>query len=164
MWQYKIRRRVTATMDGYDPAIGIQEFFVQHFDEDVDWNQRFRLQSATFQFLLDRIGHHFEPPTQRSQAVSASHQILTAVRYMTTNSVYHMVRAAHGRSEATICQIINKVVAAINEELCTNCGLFHWSARWPGSVNVARVLRRSSVYQEFEIKNFSSLSEEIITF
>ena len=115
-------------MEGYEPVLDIlvikqpqrrHRIFRErrHFEEDSDWQQRSCLNPDTFEFLLQRVEHRLEPTTQRSQALSAREQLLSALRYFASNSVYHAMRDAHRPPEATMCQVIKKVVAAINEEL-----------------------------------------------
>ena len=78
----------------------------RHFEEDSDWQQRFRLTPDTFEFLLRRVEHRLEPTTQRSQVLSAREQLLSTSRYFNSNAVYHVMRDAHGPSYATMCQVI----------------------------------------------------------
>ena len=43
-----------------------------------------------------------------------------------------------------------------------NCDFFYLSARWPGSVNDARILRRSSLYASFEISGWRPFPDAVI--
>jgi len=68
---------------------------------DDDWTQRFRLAPQTIDYLLVRIQHEFEQEHHQG-SLSPREQLLTTLRYLTTNSFYHVIRDAHGPSESTV--------------------------------------------------------------
>ena len=163
--------------------------------------------------LLEKIGDQLLL-TNRQGVLSPKQQLLTALRFYSSNAFYHVVRDCHGPSEATTCRVIHRVTQAINSTLSDEvvrwpascdelpqaffniggmpsvCGavdgtlvpivspsvnehqyvdrhknghsinvmavpgpsmeFFYISARWPGSVNDARVLRRSTLCTAFD--------------
>ena len=184
----------------------------RNFDDAIDWEQRYRLQSSSVSYILERIGPHLEMEN-RLGSLSPKQQLLTTLHFYSSNAFYHVMRDSHGPSESTVCQAIRRVTNALNTAMfddvigwpssCDNlaqkffnvggmpsvCGavdgilipiiapsvdqhqyvdrhkighsinvmavagpaleFFYISARWPGSVNDARVLRRSSLNDAF---------------
>lgn len=97
----------------------------QNFFDGADFKQRFRISQHTVDELEERIGRLLEPSTRCNQALSPREQILTCLRFFATNGFYHLVRDAHGPSEATVCCVVKKVTRAINETL------FRETVKWP---------------------------------
>ena len=211
-------------LNGYEPVLNLLQMnrlqreprifqTRKNFDYDSDYGQRYRLQPATVDFILNRISDRILLET-RQGVLSPRQQLLTLLRFVSSNSLYHYLRDSHGPSESTVCITIKRVVDAINDELfdevvrwpdnCQNlaedfyrvggmpsvcgavdgtlipivapsvnehqyvdrhkcghslnimavCGplmeFFYVSARWPGSVNDARVLRLSTLAIDFD--------------
>ncbi len=96
-----------------------------YFVPDKDFQQRFRLSPNAVNFLEEKIGDKLRHSTRRNLALSPREQILTALRVLSTNGFYHLIRDAHGPSESTVCRVLRRFVTCINEEL------FDDVVRWP---------------------------------
>lgn len=123
--------------DGYNPVFDLLElnriaprtrFFHQrrNFEEDDDWTQRYRLQESSVNYLIEKIGDRLYL-TSRLGTLSPRQQLLTALRFFSSNAFYHVLRDSHGPSESTNCRVIRRVTQAINETL------FDEIVQWPSS-------------------------------
>ena len=97
----------------------------QHFLIDANFAQRFRVSPETATRLENILGPHLMHRTRRNDALSPREQVLTTLRFLATNGFYHLIRDAHGPSEATICHTIRRVSLLINHLL------FEEIVRWP---------------------------------
>lgn len=88
-----------------------------HYDGDSDFQQRFRMTEDTYEALEEVIGPRLRHQTQRNHALSPREQILSCIRFYSTNGFYHVLRDAHGPSESTMCRCINEVTSVINDTL-----------------------------------------------
>ena len=124
-------------MDGYDPVLNILQLNLAaptprvflprcHFEVDGDWNQRYRLQEGTVNMILERIKPRLIL-ANRKGTISPRQQLLTALRFYSTNSFYHVVRDAHGPSESSVCRIVRRVTESINAEF------FEEAIKWPAN-------------------------------
>lgn len=104
----------------------------QCFNHEPDFVQRFRLSWQTYEELERPIGPQLARATKRNNALEPRQQVLTALRFYATNSFYHVLRDAHGPSEASVCGILRTVTRVINDTL------FSEVVRWP-TENVERL-------------------------
>jgi len=96
------------------------------FEEDEsNFRQRYRVSHASFEDLVRRLEAHLKYKTKRSHSLSVQEQILTALHFYATNSVYHVLRDSHGPHESTVCRTVQRVTAAINDNL------FQELVKWP---------------------------------
>lgn len=100
-----------------------------NFDECSDFVQRFRLSPKTVNYVWEKIRFNIEPNTKRSNFLSSKEQLLTCLRFLSTNGFYHIIRDAHGPSESSVCRIVKRVVRAINSTF------FKEVIRWPENCN-----------------------------
>ena len=84
-----------------------------HFNEDSDFQQRFRMNEEAIQILKNHIASSLAYPTARNHAFSTREQILTCLRFYATNSFYHVLRDSHGPSESTVYRCVRTVTHAI---------------------------------------------------
>ncbi|XP_069695193.1 putative nuclease HARBI1 [Periplaneta americana] len=85
---------------------------LQEYD-NIDFKIRFRLSKDTFMALLHEIGHHIEKQTARSKAVSASNQLLIALRYYATGAFQTVIGDHIHVNKSTVCRIIRCVTVCI---------------------------------------------------
>ena len=85
----------------------------QHFAVDADFIQRFRMRQNAAEILLRSIAPLIPDNTTKEGGLSLNEQLLVTLRFLATNSFYHVLRDSHGPSEATICITIKRVIRAI---------------------------------------------------
>ncbi|KAK5648057.1 hypothetical protein RI129_002949 [Pyrocoelia pectoralis] len=86
-----------------------------HFNEmdELDFFRRFRLKKATVERLLEQIEAHLMHPTNRNHCVTPINQLLIALRFYATGSLYLVTGDFGGVSKTTAANIIKKVTHAI---------------------------------------------------
>lgn len=88
----------------------------QYFELE-NFHERFRISREQAEWLMQRIGHFVEPPTQRSQALSVQDKTLIALRYFASGALYSVLSDANGPSASSVNRAIMAVTRAINAAL-----------------------------------------------
>ena len=82
---------------------------------DEDFFCRFRFERATVLFLIDLLSPFIAPLSMRSHAISASVQVMAALRYYASGAHYRLVGDSLGISEASVSRSVRRV----SDILCT---------------------------------------------
>ena len=86
--------------------------------------EKFRLTRATAEFTLQFIGDALSYRYDMNDALPPDQQLLLALRFYADNGFYHLTADAHGVTKATVCRTVQRVTAAIVDNM------FHL-VRWP---------------------------------
>ena len=78
-----------------------------------EFREKFRLPVDAFVHLLELIGPRLEHRTRRNRPLMARQQLLVFLRFLGTNSFYHVIHSGHGISTSTVWHIIHRVVPVI---------------------------------------------------
>ncbi len=92
---------------------------------DSSFKEKFRFSKLGFENLLRRLGAGLKQASDRNNPLPPEQQLLFALRFYASNSVYHAVADAHGPHKSTLCRVLQRVTAIINREL------FDEVVNWP---------------------------------
>ncbi|XP_041367014.1 putative nuclease HARBI1 [Gigantopelta aegis] len=83
---------------------------------DVKFVRRYRISKESFRSMLDDVKFDLEHTTKRSRALLPLHQLSIALRFYACGSFQIVVGDTCGVSQATCCQVVHRVTAAICEK------------------------------------------------
>ena len=123
---------------------------------DHSFRESFRVTKEVFQYILMNLGSALAHKTERNQALSPQQQLMTFLHFLGTSTFYHVLKNAHGPSNATVCRVIERVAGAMMSLESELMG-------WPS--NIAEVVSKCMVYiTNYCWSNFHSENFEFILF
>ena len=104
-----------------------RRFKIRRFKEDIperEFREKYRVPKAVVDHLEEKFQAQLTPKTRRNNSLSARQQILTFLRFLGSNSFYHIVKDCHGLSSHTVYRIVHKVGSLVY-------GLRNEVIKWP---------------------------------
>ncbi|XP_050297261.1 putative nuclease HARBI1 [Anthonomus grandis grandis] len=99
------------------PRIFRERISYFYIEDTYEFNERFRLPSAKFYVILNRIEQQLAHDTRRNYALTPKQQLMVALHWLGSGMQYHSAGDMHGISKATVCRIVHKVVLSINRTM-----------------------------------------------
>lgn len=111
------------------------------FLSEIEYKERFRMNSGKVEFILRRIGHELEYASTKGGSLSPKQQLSIALHWMGSGSQYHTIADMHGVHKSSVCRAILRVVQAVNSHLLRDV------VKWPENIE-------NEVEKFFQIANF----------
>lgn len=88
----------------------VNDGFMEH---SYEFNERFRLTSLKMGELINRLGPVLTRHTNRSQPMTVSLMLQTALHFLGTGAQYHAISDMSGISKASVCRAVHDVIEAV---------------------------------------------------
>lgn len=99
-----------------------------HIDglNDHEMLQRYRFSNNGVDFLVNLLKNHLQRPTGRSYALTPREQVLLALRFFATGSMYQVIGDTMGFHKGTVSRAVDSVVSALLLHM-------HEFVKWPNA-------------------------------